>query len=182
MSGSTANGFPYPGPLDDPDVPADVQALAEAIESVLGAPHAAYAYQLTTGTALANGVGGPVLFDAELYDVGGLHSTVSNTGRMTAVKAGKYHVIGGICYPGNVTGLRQALIRKNGVTSPYVGRGNSAPSVGASQPHYAQVVQDVFLDVGDYVELISFQTSTVSLTSAVGQSETYLAVARFSFS
>ena len=45
-----------------------------------------------------------------------MHSTVSNTGRITATTAGKYLIGGHIEFAANATGLRELYIRLNGTT------------------------------------------------------------------
>ena len=55
-----------------------------------------------------------ILWNAESYDHGGLHSTVSNTGRLTAVKAGIYAWTFNGKFDGGGTGYRQIQIFING--------------------------------------------------------------------
>lgn len=57
-----------------------------------------------------------VLFDSERYDTDSLHSTVSNTGRLTAPRAGKYAISAHIEWTSNATGGRRVRLLLNGST------------------------------------------------------------------
>lgn len=74
-----------------------------------------------TGTqSLTNGTEAIITFDAEDYDTDAMHSTVSNTGRLVAPIAGKYHVSGvlNILNVNNDISIR-VRVRKNGATFVY---------------------------------------------------------------
>lgn len=98
-----------------------------------------------------------ITFDTERVDVGGLHSTVSNTSRITVPSGGDgwYSIGGGLEYAAvNTTGIRQAEIKLNGSTI-----------IAIQQVPAANIVQQCNvscfwqLAAGDYVELVAFQSS-----------------------
>ena len=103
-------------------------------------------------------------FDSERYDNGGLHSTVTNPSRLTAVKAGKYLITGHAEFSVNVTGVRGLLLRVNGAT--YIA-GLYVPSLGAVVNPVMTVATLYHLAVGDYVELVAYQNSGGDLTIRV---------------
>lgn len=108
-----------------------------------------------------------VTFDTESVDVGGLHSTSSNTGRLTCPAAGDglYAVKGFVSWVGNATGGRQIAIKKNGSTqyANVIVPGNVTygPSGGTSI--------DLPLVAGDYVELVVYQDSGGNLNISADQ-------------
>jgi hypothetical protein len=103
----------------------------------------------------------PVLFAGEEYkSEAGLHSTSSNTSRIVATRAGKWRCSWQLSFAANATGLRLALLTKNGVTvngSGAIGPGNSVFETAL------QGTTTIALAVGDYVELSAYQNSTVTL-------------------
>lgn len=108
-----------------------------------------------------------VTFDTEVADVGGLHSTSVNTGRLTCPSGGDglYAVKGFVSWVGNATGGRQIAIKKNGSTqyANVIVPGNVTygPSGGTSI--------DLPLVAGDYVELVVYQDSGGNLNISADQ-------------
>lgn len=107
-----------------------------------------------------------ITFNSERYDVGGCHSTVTNTSRLTVPsgEGGKYAIGGCIQWATNGTGRRLLKLRLNATTDlcqvelPIT----SNESGGIIQTEYA-------LAAGDYVELFAFQSSSGTLAvNAVG--------------
>jgi len=99
-------------------------------------------------------------FNSESYDYDTIHSTSSNTGRLTAKKSGVYQITGGGAFAANATGGRQFAIRVNGST--YIGA-TFVPTVGGSYTTNLDVSAMYKLNLNDYVELVAFQTSGGSL-------------------
>ena len=94
-------------------------------------------------------------FDSERFDTDSIHSTVSNTGRLTATTAGRYQITGQIEWADGTTGRRQISIRLNGTTYISI---NESPAAGAGTP--SQVVTTLWnMATNDYVELRVFQNS-----------------------
>ncbi len=52
-------------------------------------------------------------FNSEVRDDDGMHSTSTNTGRLTATRAGWYYVYAQVDFTGNATGRRLIAIREN---------------------------------------------------------------------
>lgn len=106
-----------------------------------------------------------ITFDTDSFDNGGLHSTSSNTSRVTISSsgAGYYLAIGSVSFAPSSQGYRQVDIRKNGslildsVTMPF--------NVAGSPTLRLQVQSYVSLSVGDYLEVLATQTSTGSLAT-----------------
>jgi hypothetical protein len=111
----------------------------------------ASAQSTTSGTGLA------LLFDTEVVDDGGLHSTSSNTSRITIPSdgGGFYVINGNVEFASNATGHRQLAVRLNGSTTianvriPAV---NGAVTIVSISTMYS-------LADGDYIELLALQSS-----------------------
>lgn len=99
-------------------------------------------------------------FNQERYDTANIHSTASNTGRLTAPITGIYDIFGHIAYAANSTGTREILIRLNGATYIAV-HDETGPS--ATLTHQQSISTHWLLNAGDYVELIAYQNSGGSL-------------------
>lgn len=112
---------------------------------------------------------------AEFIDTDGMHSTTTNTGRITIQTAGWYKVWGNVAWNSNVTGTRGGIIRQNGTINV--------------EPTYTQIAATNFNTtvrlnegwvqcvVGDYFEIQAYQNSGVALnlTTTAGM-KSYLAV------
>jgi hypothetical protein len=101
-------------------------------------------------------VGSAVLTaNSENYDNNGMHSTVTNTSRITATTAGRYLVIATIECAASATGERDASLRVNGTTvfqSMRVGAAATGLTVRT-------VSRTLVLAVNDYVEVLLGQNS-----------------------
>ena len=102
-------------------------------------------------------------YNSEYYDVGGLHSTSSNTGRMTAPVAGKYLIISQIAWAANANGIRYQKIVKNGVSTNVLAE-TQLPVPGSNE-QYVQIMTEVNLNAGDYVEVWVWQNSGGNLAA-----------------
>ncbi len=100
-------------------------------------------------------------FDSEHWDNGGMHSTSSNTSRLTIPAAGVYWVRGRIAWAENSAGtIRVLQLVVNGSTT--IDRDSRVP-VNAAWVVECQVGCHWRFSAGDYVELAAFQDSGVSL-------------------
>lgn len=98
-----------------------------------------------------------ITLDSERFDNDTLHSTVSNTGRLTATVAGTYLIIGNISFDANATGTRIARIFLNGVTEIAL---VSVPAVATGAVGTAIIVTTLWVMAAtDYVELQGWQNS-----------------------
>ena len=141
-------------------------AEAAAIEAAVAllAPVVAELRQ-TAGQSLTHNTAAVVTFGAEDVDTHGGHSTVSNTSRYTAQVAGWYWCAGGVSFASNGTGRRAVWWRKNGTE---VDGAESVVQTSTSGvitlPARSKLIQ---LAVGDYVELVAYQDSGVSINTSV---------------
>lgn len=119
----------------------------------------------TTTQSLNSGAGTAIAFDSELLDQGGMHSTSSNTERITvpAGMGGVYAIGGCIEWATNATGTRYTVIRLNG--SGELDR-SQVPVNSASFGTDTTVTTIYRLAAGDYVELVGFQNSGGALNVA----------------
>lgn len=96
-------------------------------------------------------------FDSERVDVGPMHDTSSNTGRLTVpAGGGGFYAIGGqLEFAANSTGRRGIQIRLNGTTviakAEYGNQGANDHAIGIDTVYQ--------LGAGDYVELMALQAS-----------------------
>lgn len=100
-------------------------------------------------------------FNSERFDTDGMHSTVSNTSRLTVTRAGKYLIIGLVRWTLTTGGRRVVSIKQNGAT--YIGRSEIGSAADATAEP-GQIVSAIYdLALTDYVELEVFQNRGGSL-------------------
>jgi len=132
--------------------------------------HSVRAYR-TSAKTLTHNVETEIDFDGERYDVGGLHDTVTNNGRLTAQLAGKYLIWANINFNANATGLRQVTFKFNAGATVIC----FAQAVNAGASGYVGLCPVVTHDfaVGDYVRCFAYQNSGGDLAitaSGIGNS------------
>lgn len=125
----------------------------------------------TGATSITNNAYTSVNFATEDYDDDGMHSTVTNTSRLTAVRAGRYQLDGAAGFVSNATGRRGAQFAVNGtaINASQTLLAAFTSAGGIDVPCRGVVVT---LAVGDFVELQAFQDSGGALntnTSGSGQ-------------
>lgn len=121
------------------------------------------------------GVYTTMTFDSESLDNGGLHSTVSNTSRITIVMPGIYRIFGSITWAASATGWRSTAIFKNGGgTAEVDSRADGDAGTTTTLPAET-IVQCV---AGDYFELKGAQTSGGSLNMNGGAIASYFGALR----
>jgi hypothetical protein len=113
----------------------------------------------STAQAIPNATVTAVTFNSERSDTNNLHSTSSNTSRLTAGTPGWYSISGAVQFPANGTGLRQVYLRVNGSTLIAI----SKPGIGTASGNSLTINRQYLLAAGDYVELLVQQTSGGSL-------------------
>jgi hypothetical protein len=92
-----------------------------------------------------------VNFAGEAYDTADLHSTSSNTSRLTAPVAGVYRISANVIWNVDPNGIREIQVRVNGGGGPL----DDTPAPVITQ----QLSTDVNLAAGGYVEVVAKQTS-----------------------
>lgn len=118
----------------------------------------------STAISVANATLVVLTFDSERWDNGDLHSTATNTGRLTAPITGLYHIGACVTWAANVTGLRYASLRLNGTTTIVEEGFQAATTADGSRNNPCTTYQ---LAAGDYVEVVVFQRSGVALNATV---------------
>ena len=98
-------------------------------------------------------------FDKEDFDIGNLHSTQTNTGRLTAPVAGRYLITAEVDWQHDTSGTRLLAIVVNG--SKYVAYSIEPPSSDGTLDQNVETVCK--LAAGDYVEVLAAQTTSGSL-------------------
>lgn len=132
----------------------------------------------TVGTqSLVNVTITTLAFDAEVFDVGGLHDPVTLNSRITvpAGADGTYLVSVQVSFAPNATGERIVYLLKNGAI---LAQAVAAPSSGGAGSNTTiPLVTLVVLAAADYLELQAYQSSGGALTTS---SATAYAANRFS--
>lgn len=105
----------------------------------------------------AGGAFNDLLADSENFDNDAMHSTVSNTERITAQTAGRFLFIATVRWAADATGERQLQLQVNGITA-LPGLRLTANTV-ANAATALTVAAMVTLTVGDFVTCQARQTS-----------------------
>lgn len=101
-------------------------------------------------------------FDNERYDYGGMHSTIVNTGRLTAPVKGVYAFTSALAMASGALPLNaDGRLRLNGTT--LIGLIGAFGEV-AGHAAYMTPAEQYELDIGDYVELLVAQGSGADAT------------------
>lgn len=131
-------------------------------------PPLASLYQTTATTSLS---GWTLLsFDASTVDSYGGHSATTNPSRYTAQVAGWYLCSGEVCFSSSqTTGFRSAAFQVNGTR--YLG---SAQDLAASpdSTNIAPATTPIFLNAGDYVEMVGYSSVATSTVTSFGDLRT----------
>ena len=147
---------------------------AETVGSVLSTtvdgavwmvPPSACAYA-SSALAVANSTWTSLALDTERWDTGGIHSTTTNTSRMTIVTAGVYQVNGWVDFALNTTGMRGIGLRVGGSTYLATDYRNAVSTVSGT----AATVNMLWkFAAGEYVELVAYQSSGGSLNASASE-------------
>jgi hypothetical protein len=134
--------------------------VRDAVDFLLSPPRcrlwSTAAVSATTSTYTA------MTWNSEDYDTDGMHSTSSNTSRITIVTPGLYQLSGVLGWAGNATGRRWQQWYLNGV-SLGVDYSTIFYAGGSSAIEMPAATTCVELIAGDYVELFGWQDSGVNL-------------------
>lgn len=123
MAGTTANrGYPYPTSGDRGDVPAAIQALAEAIDtdmqdlddSIVRRPIAMVSSRTSTAQVFPADVVTEATFDFVHVDSAGISDLAAFPTRLTPTSAGLWCVWGAIEGPASPLRLKDQFLRVNG--------------------------------------------------------------------
>ena len=127
-----------------------------------GTPDGARVYN-SASQSLPTGAFTGLTFDSERYDNGGLHSTTTNTGRLTAQKAGKYAIYGCIKFDPAASGTVGAALWWSGGAMIAV---QIFPAL-TSDSLYVAVSTVYHLAAGEYVALLGWNDTGAALNSIV---------------
>ena len=119
--------------------------------------------------SISDGVVTALTFNSERYDTDTMHSTVTNTSRITATTAGKYLITATIGFAANNTGRRQVTIRLNGTTYIAV---DARATVGNGQVTEVSIATVYALAAADYAEVTVFQDTGGSLNVSAASAYT----------
>lgn len=109
--------------------------------------------------------GTALLWDTEIVDTDGMHSTTTNTSRVTIQTPGRYLLGGAVCFTANATGRRGSWWSVNGVALSGGEAIYASPSAG--NPTTSARMRAIYLNAGDYLELFAFQDSGGALATSV---------------
>lgn len=133
-------------------------------EQFLANPPACRVYNSAV-QSVANGVNTMLTFNSERFDTDSMHSTATNTSRITINTAGVYMLTASISFAPNATGRRQLAFRINGAT--YIAAHAEVPISGLE--HEMALAAVWKFAAADYVEVSALQTSGGALNvSAAG--------------
>jgi hypothetical protein len=139
--------------LDDHET--RVAALEAAPGGGGGYTEGAHVTQSTNQSVPTGGSGLKIPFDTETHDTDTIHSTVTNTTRLTCVTTGVYSIGASLMYAANATGNRDAYILLNNTT--FIAADNQSARATGGTTLTPQTIYP--LTAGDYVELVTYQTS-----------------------
>jgi hypothetical protein len=128
-----------------------------------------------TAFSVPNGSSTAVTFDAEIYDVGGLHATGS--AMVTTQKAGFYHILAQVGYAANNTGYRICEIDISDVTYA-LNEGVTYQTSAQGTVTYMQASVYAQLAAGVNIQLLAFQNSGGALNTAINPDASFLNVVR----
>ena len=141
--------------------------IRDPIKFLLSPPRAML--RQTTLQPLTTGVAAALAFQAEDVDddvdgVGGHDNAVNNT-RYTARYPGRYLLGGGVGFVANVTGRRGCYWAVDGAAVN--GSMTALPATAVLEANVPARAISVYLNTGDYVELVAFQESGGTLNTNV---------------
>ncbi|KKN31635.1 hypothetical protein LCGC14_0821840 [marine sediment metagenome] len=126
--------------------------------------------RVTNGAQIiSNNITTTFTFDTETWDTDGMHSTASNTSRLTVKTTGKYRYSAHIRWDAHGTGVRAIRILLNNATVINQIVTNDTPNDAVDM----QITGTYELSIGSYIELQGFQNSGGNLATetASGGSE-----------
>jgi hypothetical protein len=104
--------------------------------------------------------GTPLPWSEETYDTADLHSTVTDTSRLTAPATGVYNIIARVTWDRNPNGARQLRLRKS--VDPHQNAIDQQP--GSAYGGVTQtIVAEMKLSAGEYVEVVAAHDSGSTL-------------------
>lgn len=121
-------------------------------------------FRKTAAQPVSNAIWTAISWDIEDLDSDGGHSNVTNNTRYTSQTAGWYLVQTTLCWASNATGYRKARFRVNG-DNVLVYSENTILSSGSGFTADLSTQAHIYLNVGDYVEVMGWQSSGGTLNN-----------------
>lgn len=143
-----------------------IEDEAGRIETLILVPLGARAYN-SAAISVADSSLQALTFDTERFDYDAMHSTVSNTGRLTCVTPGVYVVSGYVKWAADATGVRKVALRfhdDSGASDIYIA-GELDASPGSGDDCEQNVSTVWAMEVDDYFELVVYQDSGGALNA-----------------
>ena len=133
-----------------------IEQLAASLRTIFGfGKFGVYARVYNSGDlTIGTGSWTSLTFDSERWDPQEMHSTVSNTGRLTAVVSGLYLAIGHAVFEANATGERYFRITK-GISSSIAQNNYDGHSVAI----HGIVTTQMYMNAGEYLTFDVYQNS-----------------------
>lgn len=116
------------------------------------------------GSLIPNNADTAITFTAESFDTDGMWDP-GNPTRITCVEDGFYYITCNTFWNANAVGVRRARIRLNGGATILVGDSRMAVTTAGIQTDQSAPKSAWQAAVGDFIELVCFQTSGGNLTS-----------------
>lgn len=126
-------------------------------------------YQTTAQSIPSNTANNVMQWNAEFVDTYGGHSNVTNNSRYTAQVAGWYQVMATIVMISGSAGSMYGAWQVNGSVPTVVPNFEIGPVTG-SHNRAATVSGLQYLNVGDYLEVVTWQDSGSAVNTAIGPS------------
>lgn len=145
-----------------------LNSVRDALNFLLNPPMADVFQSVATATT--SGIWAPLGMDVTATDGYGGHSNTTNNSRYTGQVAGWYEITGTAAWPNNSVGARGVRIIKNGTTIP-IGAATFGPATNGDVHASTTPAYQVFLAVGDYVEIQGFQSSGGALSTLVSAAD-----------
>lgn len=166
LSGDGSEATPF---IFDPDLDpsasnlfscdASGDGLLASLPSIVSDPPFCQVYR-ESSQSIPNNTLTAVTFPSEVYDTDTMHSTSSNTNRITFTTAGLYIVTAYLLWDSNAVGNRLAEVRKNGTD---ILAEESKPTGGTDLfVGHNICIEDEF-SAADYIECLVLQTSGAAL-------------------
>lgn len=137
---------------------ATVQQIRDNEEFLIDPP--ACSVYNNAAQSVADNTGTDLTANSENFDNNSMHSTSSNTARITAQTAGRYLVFAQVVFAADADGRRALLFRVNNTTNYDV---QAIPSVGAVNSMAVSGVRALTLAAGDYVTCRVVHTAGAAL-------------------
>lgn len=125
----------------------------------------------TVAQSIVNGGGGStVTYDTEDFDNDNMHSTVTNTDRVTPVTVGRYQTSGKVGFATAAGTLRAAELFKNGVL---INGGSNimAPQTVTTHRQPTHTMTQLANGTTDFFQINAFQNSGAAINTAVAGGE-----------